>query len=131
MITVAIAAVAIAASHTAAAANTLALLYTVAGILAGIAIIGTGFVKYIWPAFKSLRNFFSDWEGTPARPGVPERPGMMKRMETVEFDIKTIKHEVHLNSGQSIKDIAQRTEEKVDRLHDRVDVIDNDRMSNG
>jgi hypothetical protein len=133
MIPVVLAAVLVSA-HVAAASSgtsTLTLLYSWAGILGGLAVLGALFTKYIWPSARSLKNFFSDWEGRPARPGVPEQPGVMERLsnqdvrlETLEFDVKTIKHEVHLNSGQSIKDIAQRTEQKVDSLHARVDAID-------
>jgi hypothetical protein len=121
--------VVLAAAHLPAvhATATLGLLYTFAGILAGVAIIGAFFTKFLWPKLKGISNFLSDWEGEPARPGVPERPGVMKRLETVEFNLEAVRHEVHLNSGASIKDIAQRTEKKVDDLHARVDSIDRQR----
>jgi hypothetical protein len=104
-------------------------LYTVLGIVTGIVALVAGFVKFVWPKIKRVGNFLDDWDGEPAREGVPARPGVMMRLETLEYDVASISHEVHLNSGQSIKDIAQRTEQKVDDLHVRVDAIDQQRES--
>jgi hypothetical protein len=88
--------------------------YYMAGILGGIAIIATGFTKFVWPMMRRIRNFLSDWEGEPPRQGVEERPGVMKRLQLVEYDVRAIKAEVHPNSGGSMKDQLTEVARKVD-----------------
>jgi hypothetical protein len=105
----------------------LTLLYYLIAVVGGGAGLIAGFIKFVWPMMRSIRNFLSGWEGEPARPGVEARPGVMERLQVIEFDVKAIKHEVHLNSGQSIKDTVVRTEGKIDDLHRRVDAIDSQR----
>jgi hypothetical protein len=41
-------------------------------------------IRQIAPFLASAREVFSDWQGEPARPGVPERPGVMVRLAAVE-----------------------------------------------
>ena len=48
-----------------------------------------------------------DWYGTPSRPGVPGRKGVMERLEVIE-------HEVTPNSSSSMKDAINRIEKKID-----------------
>ena len=33
---------------------------------------------------RGVREFLSDWQGEPARPGVPPRRGVMERLATME-----------------------------------------------
>jgi hypothetical protein len=84
----------------------------------------------------NLDNFFSDWNGVPDRPGVTGRPGVLVRMQAIEQgqegtarelaeqsttlrDIVTvlakhgdkidaIDHELHPNSGKSLRDDLNR-----------------------
>lgn len=79
-------------------------LYYAVAIVGGIGGMLLAFWKLIWPAMKRIRDFLTDWEGEDARPGVPARPGMMMRMETVEFDISSIKDEINPDHGNSMKD---------------------------
>lgn len=65
-----------------------------------------------------MRQMVEDWTGEPARPGVPERPGVMVRLQVIETNqeqqgaqIREIWHEVHPNSGASMRD-------EVRRIHD-------------
>lgn len=51
-----------------------------------------------------LEDFADDWHGVPARPGVPERPGVMARLDRIE-------HELHPNSGSSLRDAVNRIED--------------------
>ncbi|ALG07663.1 hypothetical protein [Kibdelosporangium phytohabitans] len=67
--------------------------------------------KTIRPVWRGVREFLEDWRGEPARPGVPERPGVMTRLHTIETDVAELKpkvaaidHEVHPNSGASLRD---------------------------
>lgn len=43
------------------------------------------------PLFRKLQQFLDDFQGEQDRPGVPGRPGVMKRLETLEDDMKGIK----------------------------------------
>jgi hypothetical protein len=112
------------AAAAAAGISTLGLLYTISGILAGVALVLAGFNKFIWPNIKRWGNFLTDWEGEPARPGVAEKPGVMTRLQVVEFDLASVKAEVHPNHGKSIKDVVNDTNKSVRELHARVDAID-------
>ncbi|GAB3472000.1 hypothetical protein [Actinophytocola sediminis] len=60
---------------------------------------------------RRVTDFFDDWSGEPARAGVPARPGVMARLETMEGRLLTIEHELHPNSGASLRDA-------VDRIHE-------------
>ncbi|HEY2086384.1 MAG TPA: hypothetical protein VGH54_10230 [Mycobacterium sp.] len=67
--------------------------FAVAGLAAGV----TAFVPPIlwavrkgWKAFKRLVLFLDDYEGTPARPGVDARPGVMERLKSIEANQKTL-----------------------------------------
>lgn len=59
------------------------------------------------PVFREVRNFLDDWKGTSARPGVPARAGVMERLDQMH-------HELHPNSGTSLADAVNRTEQKLD-----------------
>ena len=50
-----------------------------------------------------LDEFVDDWNGTPDRPGVPGRPGVMTRLDSIE-------HELHPNSGGSLRDAVDRVD---------------------
>lgn len=73
----------------------------------------------LWRAVRGLRrfgrrveDFLGDWFGEPERPGVAAKPGVMARLENVETDMATIKKELSVDSGQSVKDhvLAMRAE---------------------
>lgn len=51
-----------------------------------------GITVKLWPILKKLQQFLDDFQGEEPRPGVPERPGVMKRLETLENDVKELKH---------------------------------------
>jgi hypothetical protein len=72
----------------------------------------------IWRAVRTvlrwarrINDFFEDWNGQPARPGVPERPGVMPRLADFDKRLKSVEHELHPNSGASLRDA-------VDRIHE-------------
>lgn len=82
------------------------------GVLGG----GAAVLKsHVLPFFRSLSNFLSDWTGEPARPGVPARAGVMARLEANDEQIKAVRHELHPNSGSSMRDAIDRTEQKLDQ----------------
>jgi len=59
--------------------------------------------KRTGPTAKKIINFLDDWNGEPARPGVPQRLGVMARLDEMH-------HELHPNSGSSLADAVNRTE---------------------
>ena len=72
---------------------------------------GAAVVKsHVLPFFRALSNFLSDWTGEPSRPGVPGRAGVMARLEANDEQIKAIRHELHPNSGASLRDSVDRIE---------------------
>lgn len=59
--------------------------------------------KLVAPTLRRFRDFLDDWGGEDARPGVPERLGVMARLDRIE-------HELHPNSGKSLRDQTNRLE---------------------
>lgn len=58
---------------------------------------------------KGLRTFLEDWNGEPDRPGVPGRPGVMAYIQDLRRRVATIEHEMHPNSGRSLRDRVDAT----------------------
>lgn len=52
-------------------------------VLAGAGVI-VGFFKMVNPVLRRLNDLMDDWFGEPARPGVPERKGVMERQEMTD-----------------------------------------------
>jgi len=67
------------------------------------------FVFRVWktcaPFIRAIRDFLDDWKGEPDRPGVKGRQGVMARLGSIE-------HELHPNSGLSMRDAINRTEQQ-------------------
>lgn len=86
------------------------------------AVIVAGFTGAFYFLFKRIpRNFgqfLRDWNGTPARPGFPEVPGVPQRLEKAEVMLAEIAHEVAYNSGTSIKDAVHRTDDAVAHIQE-------------
>ncbi|MGW3166992.1 hypothetical protein ACWC9Q_29860 [Streptomyces sp. NPDC001142] len=89
-----------------------------------------GGVGLLWRTTRGARRlaakldeFMDDWNGVEARPGVPERPGVMVRLDRIEeqgtehaarFD--RIEHELDPNSGGSLRDAVDRVDARTQRL---------------
>lgn len=88
---------------------------TLADILTWSLALGALFagVKWVVPLGKKVGNFLDDVMGEPARPGVPERLGLMARVQRIE-------HELFPNSGKSLRDQTNRMEQKLDRDNERI-----------
>lgn len=53
-------------------------------------------------AFRGVRrvsHFLDDWFGEESRPGVPARPGVMERLDSVEQDVASIKVRVGMEGA--------------------------------
>ncbi len=55
-----------------------------------------------------LDEFADDWNGTPGRPGVPGHDGVMSRLGGIEERLIAVEHEMHPNSGSSMRDAIDR-----------------------
>lgn len=71
----------------------------------------------LWRMTRGVRRivlrvdeFVDDWHGVPGRPGVPERPGVMARLDGIEERLGRVEHELHPNSGSSLRDAVDRVE---------------------
>lgn len=87
------------------------------GAIAVFAFIISWISKYIRPIYKKIDTAMDDFNGRPARPGVPAQPGMMERFQTIEGwalkygpIIDRLDHEMHPNGGGSLADAVNRTE---------------------
>lgn len=73
-----------------------------------------GGVTVLWQLarfLKRLGDVSDDWNGEPARDGVPGRPGVMARLGAIEA-------ELHPNHGSSLRDAVDRVAATVARLED-------------
>lgn len=87
----------------------------VAWVLAAAALLTA--LGVFWKAGKAVlgwarqvADFFDDWRGQPARPGVPARAGVMQRLADFDSRLANVEHELNPNGGRSLHD-------KVDRIH--------------
>lgn len=95
----------------------------VGAIAAALAAILT-LAGLLWRGWRTLwreviepfREFLSDWRGEPAREGVPERPGVMRRLERVEHRLDTVVAEFRPNGGATLRDVVDDTRTKVGQL---------------
>lgn len=88
-----------------------------AAVLAALGVI-LGFGRSLWRLARKINKTLDDWAGEPARPGVPERPGVMSRLASIETStsamhtqlgavgrrLESVEHELHPNSGTSLRD---------------------------
>jgi hypothetical protein len=91
--------------------------FAIAGIIAaglGLLFVLARIGRRLWKVVQLLDDFFDDWRGCPARPGVPARVGVMERLDTIE-------HEVQANDGSSLKDAVKRVESKLDTHLDNLE----------
>jgi hypothetical protein len=63
-----------------------------------------------------LDEFVDDWQGTPGRPGVPGHEGVMARLCGIEDRLAAVEHELHPNSGGSLRDAVDRVDQRTARL---------------
>jgi hypothetical protein len=80
-----------------------------AALIAALTVIFKA-VRVVLSWGRRVNDFFEDWGGQPARPGVPARLGVMSRLEDMNDRLANVEHELHPNSGTSLRDA-------VDQIH--------------
>ncbi|MGW2511259.1 hypothetical protein ACWC0A_17870 [Streptomyces scopuliridis] len=71
----------------------------------------------LWRMTRGVRRivtrvdeFVDDWNGSPPRPGVAARAGVMERLDGIEDRLANVEHELHPNSGASLRDAVDRVD---------------------
>lgn len=104
--------------------------YLAIGIIVGVTIIIAAMValyKVVRKFTRRVGYFLDDWGGTEIRPGVPQRSGVMERLEDhgrqlgeVHQQIDRMGAELTSNGGGSIKDTIQRIDLRVEKIEKTV-----------
>lgn len=68
-----------------------------AGAVSGLALGGRWMIRTL----RKVDRFLEDWNGEPARDGVPGRPGVMARLAHIEAELRP-------NGGASMRDEIRR-----------------------
>jgi hypothetical protein len=84
--------------------------------LAGLISVISVIVGAVWAMLRPIRAqlhrweaFWDDWQGTPARPGHGEVPGVMQRLQSIDGELTR-------NGGNSLKDQVIGNSRKLDHL---------------
>ncbi|MEV6790913.1 hypothetical protein AB0M87_02705 [Streptomyces sp. NPDC051320] len=81
-------------------------------------------IGVLWRLTRGFRRIMArvddivdDWQGVQPRPGIPGRPGVMARLGGIEARaagieerLGSVEHELHPNSGQSLRDAVDRVD---------------------
>lgn len=86
--------------------------------IAGLLVLLWRLARVILRIVGRLDEVADDWQGVPARPGVPERPGVMARLDAIEDRLGNVEHELHPNSGASLRDAVDRVDRRTRQLTD-------------
>jgi hypothetical protein len=86
--------------------NTLLVWATIGPAIAAVVAIIGRLLLSARRMFDKVDEFIDDWRGTPARPGVSGRSGVMERLDNIEHQLKP-------NSGESLRDAVNRIEVQV------------------
>ena len=99
-------------------------------IAAGIGVVGTAvgaLSKWvIVPIVKFGRTamqFFEDFYGSPARPGVEARPGVLDRLKVIEH--KTDRAEFHLGNGNPVplRSVVEQHTESIAKIQTQINSL--------
>ncbi|MFJ1664791.1 hypothetical protein ACIOK4_00090 [Streptomyces bottropensis] len=89
--------------------------------LAAVAV--AGLITLVWRAVRGARRIVDrmddladDWNGTPERPGVPARLGVMARLHRIEERMGAVEHELQPNHGHSLRDAVDRVDRRTRTL---------------
>ena len=66
-------------------------------------------IRRLWHVTARVLRFLDDWNGEPAREGLPARPGVMARLRVVEESTAKVLAETRPNDGMSLRDVVHKT----------------------
>lgn len=98
--------------------------FEIVGIAGGVsAVIGALFmlgkmVRAMWKFLRRTGHALDLIIGVPAIGESPERPGVVKRLETLEEKTQAIAKEVRPNGGSSLRDAVEDTKAMVERVEE-------------
>lgn len=64
--------------------------------------------RMAWRVTARTSRFLDDYFGEAARPGQPERPGVMARLQALERTLADVRAETKPNGGTSLRDVVHR-----------------------
>jgi hypothetical protein len=94
----------------------------VAVVCGGLALLAAGMAGavYLLRPVKRVISYagdaLEDWAGTPARRGVPRRPGVMERLERIEGSQRSIDARLSVVETQVTPDGGKSMHDKVTRI---------------
>jgi hypothetical protein len=83
---------------------------------AAVLLAAAKLIRDLLSGVRRVSHFFDDWFGEPERDGVPERPGVMRRLEKIEY-------QVFPNSGNSLFDRVGQQGNAIEDLTKRIDQL--------
>jgi len=92
-----------------------ATIVTIVGMLIGL-------FRFVVPLVRKLSDLTDDWQGEAARPGVPERPGVMERLARQDELLEDLT--TRLGGGESIPNQLHALDLKVNANTGRVKAVD-------
>lgn len=94
-----------------------AMIWSVAAVtITGALALAWRMIRGVVRILRRMDDLADDWQGVAARPGVPERPGVMARLDQIEGRVGTIEHELRPNSGHSLRDAVDRVDRRTASL---------------
>ena len=64
--------------------------------------------RWGWRIVSKIMRLVDDFLGEPARAGVPERPGVMTRLQDLTEEVAKVRAQVIPNGGSSLRDAVDR-----------------------
>lgn len=78
----------------------------VVAVIGALGAIGMA-ARWVRRRWRVAEDFFDDWRGELARPGVPARLGVPERLSLIEAELRP-------NHGGSLRDAVDRVEKRLD-----------------
>ena len=83
-----------------------------------------GVIFSLWKFSIGWNDFMRDWKGDNHDDGRAQIPGVIARLEKLENGLHTVKLEVSPNGGQSIKDVVNRIETRLEEGNQKFHSLD-------